>query len=151
MLNEIVVVPTRPAVRTPVEAPIVATAVELLLQVLVPVASVYVVVVAWHTAFGPTMAAGIGLTVAIVVAVQPTPVVYVMLVVPADTPHTLPEVEPVAIAVAMVRSLLLHAPPETGSVSVTHEPTHTTGVPTMAAMALTVNAWVTLQPVVGKV
>jgi len=126
-------------------AAVVATAVLLLLQVPDGVASLRVVVRPAHTFMVPVMAAGSGLTVSAVVAVQPVGKVYVMVRAPADTPVMIPVVLP---AVASVVLLLLQVPPVVALLSVVVRPAHTLVVPLIAAgSGLTVNAVVMLQPV----
>ena len=63
--------PAATPVTIPVEAPTVANAVLLLVQVEVPVASVSVVVKPTHTLFEPPIEAGNGLTVTITELRQP--------------------------------------------------------------------------------
>lgn len=70
-----------------------------------------------------------------------------MFKVPAETPVTTPEVE-LTVALAL---LALHVPPLVELVSVLVKPTHTFGVPALAAgVGLTVNGMITKQPV-GRV
>jgi hypothetical protein len=66
-----VVVPCELPVSTPVPATIVATAVLLLLQVPPGVALVRVTVLPTHTLAGPLIAPGNGLTVSMVLRLQP--------------------------------------------------------------------------------
>ncbi len=91
--------------------PIVATATLALLHVPPVVVLVSVVPVPIHVVSVPPIAAGSAFTVTTVVAVpaQPNPLVtvYVITVVPADTPVT----TPVAPTVATPALLLLHVPP----------------------------------------
>lgn len=63
--------PTERPVAIPVVAPIGAIVTSLLLHVPVPVALVNVVVRPTHTVFVPLIAAGSGLTVTIIVLIQP--------------------------------------------------------------------------------
>jgi hypothetical protein len=70
-----------------------------------------------------------------------------MVVVPAATPVTTPEV---ALIVATVTLLLLHVPPVVASLSVSVEPAHTPATPDIAEGALfTVTTLVTLHPVLN--
>jgi len=73
----------------------------------------------------PAIADGSGSTRTIVVAIQPTPEVKVIIVVPAATPLTTPVVEPM---VALGILLLTHIP-VIPSIRVVVEPTHTSPVP----------------------
>lgn len=76
------------------------------------------------------IAVGAGLTVTILVALHPADDVYVIDVVPADTPVTIPVPEPtVAIAVFT----LLHVPPVVVVLNVAVAPTHITVVPLIDA------------------
>jgi hypothetical protein len=93
------------------------------------------------------IAGGVAFTVNGSTLIHPAGNVYVMFKVPAVTPVTTPEVE-LTVALAL---LALHVPPLVELVSVLVDPTHTFGVPAIAAgVGLTVNGVVTKQPV-GKV
>lgn len=101
-------VPDNTPVTMPVDEPTVASAGLLLLHVPPLVKSLNGVVAPTQTTLAPPIAAGVWLTVNGVVAVQPVPIVYVIVSVPADTPDTTPELGPI---VAMVISLLVQEPP----------------------------------------
>jgi len=132
---------------TPVTTPpavIVATAGVALLHVPPPVASLNVVVDPSHTFNVPVIAAGIGLTVTVLVTKQPVPKVYDITDVPPDTPV----ITPPAVIVATAGVALLHVPPPVASLKVVVEPAHTVAVPVMAAgNGFTVTVAVTKQPV----
>jgi hypothetical protein len=115
----------------PVELPMVATAVLLLLHVPPAVASLRVVQVPAHMVVVPMIAAGNGLTVATIVAVQPPLMVYEITAVPAETPQSVP----VLPTVATETLLLLQVPPDVASLSVVQRPVHINGTPLMAAGA----------------
>jgi hypothetical protein len=139
-----VVVPVVTPVTIPVNDPIVATDVVLLAHVPPIEASVSVIVAPTHTAPGPLIGTGSGLTVTITVLTQPVLSVYVTGAVPVDIPNTIPDVEPIEAAPLPV----LHIPPPVASLNATNEPAHTIGVPDMAAgNEFTVTAVVVLQPV----
>ena len=98
--------------------------------------SVSIMVAPAHTEPGPLIAPGPGLTVTTVVPVQPDVDVYVILVVPVVTPHTVPVV---TTTVATDVLLLVHVPPlkpETDSGRDT--PIHTAVAPLITGTALTV-------------
>lgn len=102
------------------------------------------VVVAVHRLLLPLIVPGEGVTVIAFVTVQPVPKEYVMVVVPAETPVTTPDSEPILAAVL----LLSHQPPGTISVSVVLAPVHTVDAPLMGAGAgLTVTIFMVWQPV----
>lgn len=103
-----------------------------------------VVVSPVHTVAVPVLAGGVALTVNAITLVQPAGKVYVTDKVPAVTPVTKPEVG-LIVAFAV---LTLHVPPLAELVSALVAPSHTFGVPTIAAgVGLTVNGIVTKQPV----
>ena len=136
-------VPALTPVAVPVADPIVATAVALLLQV-PPPASLNAVVALTHTDLVPVMEDGSAFTVNTAAAVQPVGIVYVMAVVPADTPVTTPVPDPI-VATAVL--LLVQVPPP-ASLSVVVSPAHTFVVPLIAAgSGFTDAAKVVLQPV----
>ena len=98
-----------------------------------------------HTFIVPVIEAGNGLTVAITTAKQPVGNVYDMVGLPAAPPLTIPDTIP---TVACTVLLLLQLPPPVVSDKVVVEPTHTTGVPLIAAgTGLTVTVAVVKQPV----
>ncbi len=103
----------------PESEPIVATAVFVLVQVPPGVPSVADIVNPVQTEFGLTTAAGVTFTVRTDVVVQPAVVVYVIVVVPAETPDILPISAPI-VATAVL--LLLQLPPTGVEVSVTVKP-----------------------------
>ena len=112
------------------------------------VASLNVVVDPVHTLSVPSIAVGNGFTVNIAVAIQPVPVVYVIvavLVVATTPPVTMPVVDPtLAIPVA----LLLQIPPPAASVKVVVNPEQTASVPSIAVgNGFTVTTAVMMQPV----
>jgi hypothetical protein len=121
---------TRPHAR-PVELPIVATVVLLLLHAPPAVASLRVVQVPAHIVVVPIIAAGDEVTVATIVAVQPPLMVYEITAVPAETPQSVP----VLPMVATDTLLLLQVPPDMASLSVVQRPAQTDGTPLMAAGA----------------
>jgi hypothetical protein len=90
----------------------------------------------------PVIADGVGLTVIVVVAVQPAVVVYVTKVVPEAIPKTVPVAEPI---VAIEVLLLLHVPPVTASVKVDVAPAQTSVVPEIEVIGLTVITVVAIQ------
>lgn len=97
----------------------------------------------WHTEDGPTMAAGIGLTVKSIVVVQPDPVAYVMVATPADTPVTTPLVgSTVAIPVLLLDQL----PPANASLSVDDALTQAEAVPVIGDNRFTFTVVVAVQP-----
>ena len=106
-------------VTTPVDDPTVAFA-ELLLHVPLDVTSLSVVVAAGQTVVVPVIELTVGselFTVIIDVAYcvpQPLVTAYDIVVVPADTPVTIPDEAPI-VACA---ELLLHTPPDTPSLNV---------------------------------
>jgi hypothetical protein len=121
-------VPAATAVTIPVD-PTMARAVLLLLHAPPEVRSVNGTVNPAHSVFIPEIADGTGFTVTPVVVAHPVGNVYVMITLPADIPAVKPVDTP---TVAMAVLLLLQAPPPPSANSVV-EPTHTTGVPVVAA------------------
>lgn len=81
----------------------------------------------------PVTAAGSAVTVTMSVDMQPDGVVYVMVVVPAVMPVTVPE--PLMVPTAAV--LLAHVPPLTLLLSARLLPTHTAVPPVMGEVVLT--------------
>jgi hypothetical protein len=114
---------------TPDEDPTVATPVLPLVHVPPGVMSPSVVVVVAQRPVVPNGAVGGAFTVTTVVAIFPLPMAYVIVVVPADTPYTIPEVLP-TVATDVV--LLLQLPQVPASVSVVVAPAHALVVPVMA-------------------
>ena len=123
-------VPAVSVVTIPVPEPIVPAEVLLLVHVPPGVESLRSVVELGQIFMMPEIIAGNGLIVAIAVAIHPAGVVYVILVVPADIPVTIPEPEPIS---AMVVSPLVQIPPAVSSVNVPVKPTQMSTVPVIAA------------------
>lgn len=126
----------------PVDEPIVATEMSLMLHTPPPVASLNVVDVPGHISGVPVIEAGKEFTVTGIKLAHPDEVrVNVMFTVPADTPVTTPVDAP---TVATVVLLLLHVPLPDASVRVIVEPWQTDGLPAgVAGPALTVTGCVT--------
>ena len=139
-----VVVPAVAPVITPVAEPMVAVPVVLLLHVPPVVASVSAIVEPEHTlkpADGPRMLVGTGFTVTVVVAVQPTVVVYVTTDVPVATLVMMPVLLPM-VATPVVP--LVHVPPAMVPASVVPLPAHMVMVPVSGpGTAFTVTVCVT--------
>jgi hypothetical protein len=127
----------------PVEEPTAAIVALLLIHEPPAVASARVVVVPGHKVSVPVIADGNGSTVLTEVAIQPVPNEYVIITVPALTPVS----TPVLLTVAIVASLLLHAPPGVAVVSVTVKPTHTLAVDGAPGSVFTVTITQREQPV----
>jgi hypothetical protein len=109
---------------------------------------VSVVLLPTQVAAVPVIGLGSGFTVTVVVRIHPVPSVYVMLVVPADSPFTTPVV---VLIRAVPGRLLAHVPPVGVLLSVDVLPTHTTGDPIInPGSGLMVTVVVVRQPV-GKV
>ena len=121
-------------VAMPVVAPIVAIAVLLLVQVPPLVPLVNVVVPPTHIVVDAgVIAVGVGLMVMLFIAAQPEPIVYDIVVVPADTAVT----TPLLFIVATPVLLLLQVPPPVASARVVVAPTQrVTGVPGVIAAGL---------------
>lgn len=135
-------VPAATPVTTPVPEPAVAIAVLPLLQV-PPGVALLTVTAPPEAQIGvmPEIAAGAGSTVTVRMVLQPELMVYVIVVVPANTPLTIPEVRPI---VAMDVEALVQVPPP-GLVSEAVPLSQTVGVPDMAGSAgLTVSVIVDL-------
>lgn len=115
-----------------------------------PPASDKEVVNVTQTASEPKIGVGNGLTVTVVVVIQPVDdKVYVIVAVPVAIPVTTPVLNPI---LAMSASLLVHVPPGVASVNVVVRPRHTFVTPDiLAGNGLTVNVAVIAQPVTGKV
>lgn len=126
----IVVAPAATPVTVPVTEPTVATATVLLLHTPPVVAELSVVADPAHTLVVPVIAAGIALTVTVVVVLQPDVSVKVIEVVPAETPVTIPEL----LIVATAGVLLVHdSPPVDASLKPMVVPTHKEVVPVIAS------------------
>jgi hypothetical protein len=123
-----------------------ATVVLLLLHVPPDVALVMVMVKPpAHTVDAPTIAAGNGNTVTIVVMIQPVESVYVITEVPAEMPVTTPDINPTW---AFEVSELDHVPPVSVSDNEVVCPTHTVLIPSIGVgSGLTVTTVVRKQPV----
>lgn len=102
--------PAVPPITMPVDVPIWAMDVLLLLQAPPPGLLVKVDPPPMHTCKAPPMAVGAGLMVTVVVTVQPVPMVYDIRAVPADTPVYAPVA---GLMVAMPGEPLLQVPPAT--------------------------------------
>jgi hypothetical protein len=130
---------------TPLAAPIVATDVLPLLHKPPVTASLHVVAAPMHTLPLPVIADGSALTVIVFVTMQPAPIAYVIIAVPALTPLTIPLLDP-TVAVAVL--LQVHIPPVGKQLCVVAEPTHTLLLPVMAeGTGFTVMPFVAMQPV----
>lgn len=115
---------------TPDVRPIVATEVLVLVHV-PPGSELYRVDVnPSHTVVLPVIADGSGCTVTAIVAKHPAGVVNLIVAMPAVIPVMIPVVAP---AVAIVGLMLLHTPGVVASLSVIVLPTHTDGIPVIAA------------------
>jgi len=114
---------------TPPPALTVPTAALLLVHVPPGVVELSVVVAPVHTVLLPVMAAGNGLTVTTAVRVQPLVPKHVIVAVPAATPLTIPDDEPM-VAIAVL--LLLHVAPMLVVLNVVLAPAQTANVPVMA-------------------
>jgi hypothetical protein len=127
----IIAVPTVTPVTIPVDEPMVATDVLLLLHVPPPVALDNVVVAPTQTDNVPVIAAGNEFTVTTLVAAHPvTGSVYDIVDVPAVIPETTPVPEP---TVATVIVVLLHVPPLVALLNDVVDPAHTDAVPVTGA------------------
>jgi hypothetical protein len=126
----------------------VATALLLLLHA-PPPELVSVILPPAHTIEEPAIAVGKGSTVRVVVITQPAAGMYVIVVVPAVMPVTMPEVIPI---VAMPVELLVHVPPIAASLSVVVLPMQTLVMPVMGGGGgVTVAIVAIAQPVVDMV
>jgi hypothetical protein len=97
-----------------------------------------------HTTVKPVIAVGIGVTSIMIVIWQPESVVYVIIVVPADTPVTTPDV---TSTVAIAALPLLHVPPVVVLLSVDVAPAQIFVIPVIgAANGLTVTTAVERHP-----
>jgi hypothetical protein len=115
------VVPETP-VTMPLDEPTVALPVALLVHVPPASALDSVVVAPWQTVVVPVIAAGNGFIVTSPTLIQPPVLVNVMFVLPAATPVTTPDVEPI---VAMAVFALVHDTPPPMPATVFVAPTHT--------------------------
>ena len=88
--------------------------------------SLKVVVTPVHIVVAPLIGAAIGLLSIVVIAVHPTLGVYVTVAMPAETPVTIPELEPI---VAISALLIDQTPPAATSVKLVVELTHTLVTP----------------------
>jgi len=136
-----VALPALSAVTTPPVA-MPATAVLLLLHVPPPTDAVKDALPPVHKADGPLMIPAVALTVMIVTATQPDPVLKVIVDVPGNSPETMPSV-PTAATVVL---LLAHVPPVIEADSDKLPPAHTDVEPVMAGAALTVIVLNALHP-----
>jgi hypothetical protein len=132
---------------TPVTTPVVGSTVAIagipLLHTPPAVTSDKVRVEPAQTEPPPAIAAGAGVTVITLVVRQP-PILYVMVVTPAETPVTTPDAESTD-AIEGLR--LVHKPPDIESPNVVEDPVHTVLLPEIGAgAAVTVTDLVTLQP-----
>lgn len=139
-----VALPPVTPVTIPVDEPTVAIAVLLLAHV-PPPASLRVVVLPAHTVATPVIAPGSGLTVTVVIRMQPVGNVYVIGALPADIPVTILLTDPI---VAIPVAPLLHVPPRVALLSVVVLPSHTDVVPDIVdGKEFTVSDPVLWQPV----
>lgn len=130
---------------SPLTIPTVAIDELPLVHVPVVLASVRFVVSPTHTCSVPVMTGGAGVTVTIVVAVQPVPAVNVIVAVPPATPVTIPEPVP---TVAMVVFAVFHVPGDEASLRVMLDNGQTNDVPEMAGgNGFTVTMAIVVQPV----
>ena len=128
--------------------PIVARPVLLLLHV-PPPASVNVVFAPTHTTFVPLIADGNEFTVIVSVVAQPVGSIYEITEVPAVSPDTEPEPEPI-VATAVL--LLVQVPSDVISLNKVPPVTHAVGVPVIVAgLGLTVIVAVAIQPAILNV
>ena len=137
----IVAVPTPTAVVKPEPAAIVATPILPLVQL--PPAEASDKIATWprHIEVVPDIAAGDGLTVTTVEAVQLAGVVYIIVEVPGVMPDTTPELSPIN---AIPGEPEAQVPPGTASERVIVRPVHTeAGVPFIGSIGLTVTTTLT--------
>ena len=138
-------VPAAMPVIKPIAESIVAMAVELLRHTPPVVASKNMETAPTQMCVIPVGVAGPGLTVSVFDAEQPVGNVYMMFVVPDNTPKTMPDDEPI-VAIAVL--LLLHVPPVVASASDADTPTQIDDGPVMPAGSwFTVAGVVVVQPV----
>lgn len=122
--------PAATPLTVPVDEPIVAMAGEPELHMPPAVGLVSVVVEPWHTAGGPAIGNGSGLTVIVAEVAQPVPTEYEMVTVPAATPVSTPDAEPM---VAMPVAPDVHVPPGVALLSEIVLPIHAPGPPVIGA------------------
>ena len=116
-------------VAIPVAEPIVATATFADAHMPPEVASLSVVVPPLHITVVPVMGAGLGLTVMVVLVVQPAVEVYMIVTVPGVRPVNTPP-----ILIVPTKGLeLVHAPPGVRQPTVIVLPTHTEVAPVIGA------------------
>jgi hypothetical protein len=115
----------RPLTR-PDEEPITALVTDDILHVPAGVTSAIEMVAPGQTDEGPVMAEGAAMTVTIFVTVQPEPMTYDIVAVPADMPVTTPDDDPTE---ATKGEPELHVPPVTESVKAVGSPIQTTDGP----------------------
>jgi len=135
-----VTVPLLTPLTSPVEGFTNATAVLLLVHK--PPVTELLSNVVLQTSVLPVIDAGMLFTLAAATAVHPAAVVYVMLLLPPDTPVSVPD----ASIVATDRLLLLHDPPTTASLNDDDAPAQIIVVPVIGAIGLMVTVVVALQP-----
>jgi hypothetical protein len=123
------VVPGVIPVTTPVNEPIVATAVVPLVHVPPPVLLVNVIVEPGHTVPGPTIGPAADITLTVVVTRQPL-TVYEIVAVPNVIPVTTPLVIPID---AIVVGTLVQKPPGVALLNKVVAPIHKEGEPVMGA------------------
>jgi hypothetical protein len=127
----IIAVPASTPIAVPVEEPMTATAVLLLLHVPPAGLLVNAVVESTHKSELPDIVAGSGCTVSMRVTKQPVEVmVYVILVVPLVTPVAVPVARPIPATVVLS---LVHVPPVVADESVALFPLQMAAGPVMAA------------------
>ncbi len=132
----IVVEPTLNAVSKPVVELMVAFVVSLLVQVPPDVACVIAAVKPLHTPDGPLIAPPIdAFTLTCTTAMQLLVPVYVMLLVPPDTPVISPVSESTVTTAGLPDA---HVPPVGVAVSVVELPSHSSNVPEITGMAFIV-------------
>ena len=129
---EMVLVPLVAPVTTPVELPTVATAGTVLLHTPPGVALLSVPGVPMQMIPLPVIGAGTGVAFTVTTAVTgPEATLYVIVVVPAETPVTIPDADPI---VATAGVLDVQVPPGVASASVVVPVTHTVNVPVIGAV-----------------
>lgn len=144
MVYVIVVVPVVIPVNKPAVVPMVATVGSLLVQETPVGAQLSTVVDPVQILVIPVIADGNGLTVTVLVAATPQPVLYVITVIPAPTPVTTPKLLMVATLVLPV----LHNPPGVVLLKAVVKPAHIIAVPVITdGTELTVTGAVVIQPV----
>ncbi len=138
--------PVPTPVTTPVPDTTVVTASSLLLHVPPVVADVRAVVLPAQSVSVPPIAAGVATTVTVDIVRQPA-AVYVIGVVPIDTPVTTPEV---LLTVALVEKVTAHVPPVGVDANEALLPSHMPNEPVIdVGAAFTVTTLVEAHPVVA--